>query len=813
MALVRRIDRTRRALLWERLWRRLFVLPWLLMAIVALAVSGLAGALPGPAHVLLLVAVVALLAWPVARLRGVRTPGLDEAVARLEATDPRRPVSALLDRLTESQATDPLTRALWQAHQERMAEAAVALPAARPAPGVLAADRRGVRVLALLALIVALAWAGPRAGDNLRAFLSPTLVAPPGAATVELWISPPAYTGRPPLRRTAAVPPAGEGPAPEAGESPLEVPAGSQLSLLVTGDVARPRLVLAADDPGRLLPPTENAEGAASHRLEVTLDDPAADRLGLADGPRRLALWRLAVRPDRPPEVAFTAPPEGDSAHRLRLAGRAEDDHGLTQARLILGLAGRTSGPRLAEPTVHPLALPSPPQGAPREVRLGSALDLTAHPWAGLEVTAHLEVSDGAGQVGTSQSVTLILPERPFRHPLAAELIAQRRVLILAPEHTPRVAVRLDALAESALARPERVRQRPGAALALVVAARRLRLEPGRAGRQSVIDLLWDIALDLEEGDLGATRRRLEAAHQALKDALADPHASAEERTARTEALRRALADHLAELAANAPELPQGLAEQLDRAPGVRRLDPSALEEMLNEIERLSRLGAGDAATALLDRLAEQLRGLDGLTRLSPKAEERLTAGASVLADLMALRRDQAALHDETFSVGNRSTPPGAQVARAGRQEHLRHRLGGLLARLGELLGRLPPDLGAAELEMRRATEALAGGDHEGAASAQGRALARLDQGLDALLEAISRTAGGVALPGASRLPGGGEDPLGRPVPDPADGPKVPAPSRQRAEDIVDDLRRRLNEPDRAPTERDYLKRLLPGFR
>ena len=52
--------------------------------------------------------------------------------------------------------------------------------------------------------------------------------------------------------------------------------------------------------------------------------------------------------------------------------------------------------------------------------------DLTEHPWAGVPVEVTLHAADAAGQEGTSETKTIVLPERPFNNPLAIHVGAVR---------------------------------------------------------------------------------------------------------------------------------------------------------------------------------------------------------------------------------------------------------------------------------------------------------------------------------------------------------------------------------------------------
>ena len=142
----------------------------------------------------------------------------------------------------------------------------------------------------------------------------------------------------------------------------------------------------------------------------------------------------------------------------MKFAFSASDDYGVTSARVVIRPHGKPGAPLVVD-------LPLAPA---KTVAQTSYSDLTAHPYAGLMVDAHLEARDGAGQMGASTTVTFRLPARVFTDPLARALIEQRQTLATSVDRAERrtVADTLDALTiapdkfyagqDSALYRPAR---------------------------------------------------------------------------------------------------------------------------------------------------------------------------------------------------------------------------------------------------------------------------------------------------------------------------------------------------------------------
>jgi hypothetical protein len=157
----------------------------------------------------------------------------------------------------------------------------------------------------------------------------------------------------------------------------------------------------------------------------------------------------------------------------------------------------------------------------------------------------------------------------------------------------------------------------------------------------------------------------------------------------------------------------------------------------------------------------------------------------------------------------------------AQEQESLRRALGEMMRRLGQALGDIPRPLGRAEQAMRDARDALGRDRPLEAIDPQSRALDQLQQGIQAMAESFMERMGqGQPQQGTGSLgmgPGYGRDPLGRSTGqsgfEALEGVRIPDQMElRRAREILKELRRRRNEPQRPPIELDYIDRLLQQF-
>lgn len=767
-------------LAWEELWRLGWPLPALAALSGGLVLMDLLPMTPLWLHVALLVllaAAAALAAW---RLKNFRRPTLAAVRRRLEGDSglAHRPLSMLADRLAAG-ADDPAAQALWQHERRRLARGLAALRLRPPLPVLAAADPLGLRFAALMVLAIGLAGGWRDAPERLQRALDLRLGSWGGPPPIlQVWITPPAYTGLPPLLLPTT-----------ATTEPVTVPAGSGLLAELQGGHGEARLML--DDQPQLFSRLDED----SQKLETTLA--SGTRLAIRQGFRQLAAWPLRLLAARPPTAAFAQPPAADAEGRLKLDVEAHDDYGLTK---IWAEVRRLDSPE-AEPFILPLALAG---GHPKDSRRSAWQDLTGHLWAGLAVTMQPWAENGAGLKGGGDPVSLTLPERHFSHPVAKAIIALRRRLANQPADREPIAAALDDIA----ARPHAFGGDRLAELALSVAAARLRYDGQPAAVPSVIDLLWNTALGIEDGSRQTARRTLDDATRALEQALAEG-APEQEIEALMNELQTAIAQYLQAMVEQAQR--QGLDSMPQIDPDQQVITGDDLMGMLDRMREMSRTGSRQAAEEMLGQLRQMLDGLR-MSGAGDMSAEQAARAHQAMADLQTLTEDQRSLLDQTFRGQPQSAGQGERDPKAAaRQDGLRRRLGKIMQSLGDL-GADPPDaLGQAEEAMRDSSAALGRGDGQAAVEAQSEALARLQEGSRQAMQGLARRMGGG--PGGG---GGGRDPLGRSLGHgPLDDGTVKIPEQadvQKARQTLDELRRRAGQTQRPAPERDYLQRLLKQF-
>ncbi|MCW5716199.1 MAG: TIGR02302 family protein [Bauldia sp.] len=822
--IARAVRRARLALLWERLWPKL--VPPLLVAAVFLALSSLGVWIGMPEWLRLVVlgAFAVAAAAALAPLLWLRLPGRAAALARVERATgtPHRPAASVFDTLGAGTA-DPLTRAVWAAHRARILAEFGALKAGLPSPGVARRDPYAIRYLILLLAVVAFIAGGAGLSDRVSDAFRGGSATPAAAAStrVDAWAAPPDYTGRPPLFLTGDA---------MRGDGPIAVPAGTTIIVRTAAQETDIAVLRSADGAAdtRVPPAASLGAGPREHRFVLDSDGGVTIRAG----GETLFSWRFTIIPDTPPTIEWAGETAPNAQGALRIGVQLTDDYGIAAVRGEPALANPAA--EGARPLVGPPEINlRPPQLTPGEpANVNAAIDVASHPWAGLLVDLRLVATDAVGQEGATSIRTFTLPQRRFSLPLSRALVEQRQILALDANQRGRVASALDLLTIA----PDLFIGGAGEYLALRSVYYRLVYATDDSGLRAVVDALWNLAVALESNPVDNAGATLQAAADALREAL-EEGAPDEAVQALMDQLQAAVRQYLEELAQRAPTQADGTMPP----PNADELDRAEIDEMIDAMRDMAANGNRDDAQEALDRLERMMENLRAGNTDRLQQQQAPPEGTEALQDLANIIVEQQRIQEETFAIQQQqnepiSTPRTDEEARQLLEELRQRRadqaqqlnqlqaeqqaLGGALDRLMEemeSLGFLEPDntLGAAREDMEEAATELGEGDPEAAVREQQEALVNLDGGARDLAQQILGNPNGQLR--RSNAGTGGNDPLGRPLPTqgPNYGDETEVPEeidRQRAREILDAIRQRLEDAGRPEVERNYLERLLEDF-
>jgi uncharacterized protein (TIGR02302 family) len=832
LLLRRALTRARGSLLWERLWPALAALATVVGLFLAFSWAGLWLVLPPLARAIgLFVFLIAIVAAALPLLI-LRLPSVYDGLRRLDRStgETHRPATTVADRIaTNSQ--DPVSQALWRAHVERALLSARKFKAGWPAPRLSLRDPMAFRALVVILVVASFFAAGGERIKRVAAAFDWHGVVAPANFRIDAWVTPPVYTGRPPVMLLGLRP----GESAQAAPS-VAVPVGSQLVIRATGkvrfDIVRQGGIEDAPAEARAPLPA----GTEERRLLIKGNGSAAVHGVLGSD----LVWNFTAIPDRAPNIELIRDPERQARGALRLDYKMDDDYGVVEAKATFALkdeqaSGKSRRSLFAAPD-YALTLP---QARTRAGTAQTTHDVTEHPWAGAEVVMTLTARDEAGNEGRSQPHELTLPQRIFVKPLARSLVEQRRILALDAETKPLVLTALDALTIA----PERFTQEAAVYLGLRSIYYGLENAKSDDALREVVARLWDMAVQLEDGNVSQAEQALRQAQEALRQAL-ERGASEEEIKKLMDQLRAAMDKFLQALAEEMRKNPQQLSRPLDR--NTRTLSQQDLKSMLDRLENLARSGNKDAARRLLEELQSMLENLQMARPGASGGDDGDDDMMSALDELGDMIRKQQQLRDKTFRQGQdmRRDRQRGQPGQGDRQMgDLRQDQHGLKDRLNKLLDQLRQrglgqpgqpgqqgqpgegnemgQLGDAGEAMGQAEGQLGEGDADSAVDSQGRALDAMRKGAQGLAQSMQQQGMG---PGPNGRPGRGQaraqqdtDPLGRPMRgrDYGDDLTVKVPGEidaQRARRILEELRKRFGESSRPQLELDYIERLLKDF-
>ncbi|MEM7732858.1 MAG: TIGR02302 family protein [Pseudomonadota bacterium] len=838
----------------ERLVRAFWPL-WSVVASVSAALMlGLQDVLPVEAvWFALIVTGAAFIGFLIFGIWRFRWPKRQEAVDRLDASLKGRPLAALGDNQAIGTG-DEASERLWSAHLGRMADRARDAQAVEPDLRLSGRDPFGLRYIALLGLVVALLF------GSVAQVSSVSQIGPAAAAQAntgpswEGWVEPPVYTGLPSLYLNDQ-------------DAELSVPEGSRITLRLYGEVGA--LSVAETVSGR----TEDVGAATDTEQEFEITSDGTLRIEGAGGRE----WTIIALPDEAPAVELldegvTTTFDGQMSQPFEAA----DDYGVTGGRAIFSLDTERLDRRYGlaiEPESRDdiiLELPMPIAGDRADFVETLIENVSEHPWAHLPVRLELEVTDAAGQYGLSIPRNMDLPARRFFDPLAASIIEMRRDLLWSRENSKRVSQVLRAISND----PEDgLFQADGSYLRLRVILRGMETKVSLGeftpeARDETAQALWDLAIALEDGDIGDALARMQEAQERLSEAMRNG-ASEEEIARLMQELRDATQDYLRQRSQQAQRDGEQNGEQQQQSQNSQMLDQQDIQDMMDRIQELmeqGRFAEAEQALQEFQEMMENLRMAEG-----QRGQQGDNPGQEAMEGLAETLRDQQGLSDQAFrdlqeqfnpnaQAGNTDSNEGrsgdqgrgeqhdgqgsgqgnqqserqgnesgegrsAQESLADRQQALRQELERQRQNLpgsGSEGGDAARDsLERAEEAMRGAEDALRQDDLADAIDQQAEAMEALRDGMRELGEAMAENQqnqqNGQAQSQGQFSGNEDQDPLGRNrngngASEENNGRIGEADVHRRALELVDELRRKSGDGGRSELERNYFERLLDRF-
>ncbi|MFD2204425.1 DUF4175 domain-containing protein [Kiloniella antarctica] len=813
---------TRLILFWEAFLAASWVFWGTLSISIIIILLDIPTLLPIWAHLTFLILAGLLLMTSVI-LFGIKfkIPDQYAALRRLEKTNQlsHRPLSSISDRPLKATKSG---LSLWLKNKKRLEASLSSLTVPLPRPLLFKIDPYGLRSLVIFGLFVS-AFSYDQWPNRITTAFDLNRLIPSsqtGGVKYSMWLTPPDYTGAPPLffDKEFSIP------------EQLDLPQGSRALVQVHGLEGSPNLEL-SDTTIEM-----ERTGETSHESTFVITE--SGTLSIATSFRTLLNADVNLLVDQNPEIRFMEKPQENDQGLLKISFETEDDYGTN----ILEILFWQDDPNKAEIIKLPL-----PASQSKKYEGQYYLDLTDHVLAGEQVWFQLATLDALDQKGNTETIKITVPERPFTHPLARQLVNLRKDLNI-PENKGNVIAMLGGLVK----RPDYYEYDTLVALTMTIAGKHLLFDTTSDAKKESQELLWKTALHLEDGRLSTAQRDLRDIQKQLQEALSS-QAPPEEINRLMDKLQQAVDSLLAKMLEqfltdpeqeNPPPLPEG----------AKTLDGKDLQKLIDQARMLAENGSMEEAMQLLSELQNMLENLAFQQGPNPQ-DNAGDKGRETFEKLQNLTKRQEELLENSYQrqqeqqkntnepkMGNqpssRTTPGGGrpgnqkqsygeQQARDARsQERLRQELEQLMENIQELLGNIPEDFDQAEQSMGMARDALQGQDGDGKESdqvvrAQTRSLRKLQNGTEQAAEKYLKMLNQAPERGSGWVrgkDGSGKDPFGRnigneggsvakrgvPLPDEADFLE----SRR----ILQELRDRRNDRARTKDERIYIQRLLDRF-
>ncbi len=844
---------TRLGMTAERAFRAFWPLWSVLLATLSILMLGLQDILPLEAvWAIGVVAVLGALGATVWGAMRFRVPSRAEALDRLDRTLPGRPITAVADTQAIG-AGDVASEAVWKAHVARMADRLAGVRPAEPDLKLATRDPFALRYVALLVFAVAAIFGSIwQVGSVAESVPRGQAIA--AGPSWEGWVEPPLYTGKPSLYLNDIDAPT------------FSVPEGSRVTVRFYGEIGALTLSETVSQRTEDVPPatdpSQSFEIASSGELSI---EGAGGRS-----------WEITAEADQPPEIEFDGPIARGDAGTMEAPFLARDDFGVVGGQMEISLDlteverhyGLTIDPEPRDALV--VDIPMTISGDRSEFADMVIEDFSKHPWANLPVAATLSVEDAAGQMGLSAPQYATLPGRRFFDPLAKAVIEQRRDLLWNRANAPRVAQVLRAVSTV----PEDIFRSETLYLKLRFLVRRLETRISLESLSDDViaeaaDVLWDLAIEIEEGDLSDALERLRRAQDRLAEAI-ENGATDEEIAELMQELREAMQDYMRQLAEQQGEQDQQQAQNQQQGEQ-QEITGAQLQDMLDRLQELMEQGRMAEAEQLLNQLRQMMENM----QVAQGQQGQQGPGEQAMEGLAETLREQQGLSDEAFRDLQEQFNPNAQAGQnqqnegeggQGQGRGAEHGEGEGQGQSGEQLGNgtgqqpngdttgrgtladrqqalrqqleqqrnnLPgagtpegdaarESLGRAGEAMDDAEDALRNEDFAGALDNQAEAMEALREGMRELAEQMAEQQqnqpGGQQGQQAGRGdPNGGRDPLGR---EPGANGRIGTDEQllqgddvyRRARELLDEIRRRSGEQERPDEELEYLKRLLERF-
>ncbi len=768
-------------LLIEKLWQSFWMVASIALVFVFLLLVNVPQSLGSQWHLALVIIFgVTVLATLVYQFKKFRFPSRKEVERKIEISNnvKHRPISTTKDKPIGA------TSDVWKKHIKRAKNILKKLRIYKPYINVTKQDKFAFRHIALLLAITGLIIAGYDWDIRLKEGFTPEITISSTQASLDVWVDPPKYIDTPAVFLNSA----------------------SQ-GLVNKHTTATKGSVLKIRASGYLLAPTVTfvnkkyelkKETPKTFTADIPLNESGV--LNVSNLIGKKYNWAIKVVKDAPPTISLNTV-KSTSIASTKITYIANDDYKISELRGII-TAHSDNAALLGNDTYY-FSIPTNISDDEQKY----LVDLTSHLWAGKKVNLSIKAIDSFDQESFSSTISFTLPERRFNNPTSRKIALDRKKIIWSSNDKTYMEV-----AKSVTQIASFPHLHKGSAvdfLALRAITRRLMYGiKSTEEKTDVIDLLWDIAINLEDGGLLTAQSDLYRALQDMREALAD-------KNIRNDELQRILQEVQIQMQkyimAMAMEM-NSLIKQGKVMPSVSSSLANKLSKKLNLSNIMDQIRNLQDANSLEDlrKMAENLQN-----SLENFSVEKMNESQKKQMEIMkALENIEKIITDQEklLSTTNKTSDKEKIKKLAVKQSFIQDDLTGAIGKTLQAMGKTPENFLTAYKNMSQSTDALKQTFAHTSIIHQQKALADLKKGLDKSLDALAEALK-KSMMSFNFMPQGGKygdehDPLGRKMN--TDGTKIPDKiQRRRIQIILDELRKRSNDYSLSPKEREYIDRLI----
>ena len=798
-----RIFATRCILICENLAKTVFYILFLLVVFISLSLLNFFSILSYWVHFFVLFIFLGFLILILLNMfKYFKWPSINDCARRIELDNDtkHRPISVVYDKPGINSESS-----IWAEHYNNMLSLSVSLKRIKLRSTFSKIDPLFIRLpIVLLFLFIYFAHYNVLT-DRVEAAILPQIeIADDSKKGIFTgWLTPPEYTKRLPILLLNS-------------EGPVSIPHGSILSARVHGGKGETVIYLGNEIKEFIKIDDENS--SIESIIETDVD------LSIVQNENVLFNKKIISISDNSPKVDFIDKPKSTIKGVLDIDYVFSDDYEVTKlyAKVLLKKPLEFS-------LINDIRFNIPFQNSDDLQTLGKYYhDLTEHIWAGLPVKITLNAEDYIGQIGQSEIVEILLPEKKFSNLIALSIINQRKNLAWGKEKPFTIGTVIQEILKDDLLGNKFSVAKDWLLQSVEILSKNEEIKSlEKEDFDFVIDLLWKTALFIESGQLAVAENELRKAQEDLQEALQGNEGSDIQDMVSN--LDEALKKYLEELE-NPMDIDVPQVSESDN-PGDRGGESGAqanekenLEEKLNEIADLAASGSLDEAQEQLENMQDMTEALDREALGEALGEEEGTKTPMAMQQISEMMQEQEALMEDSFeqslnaAQADQKTPGSGPVNAGKEQEILRKQLEDVMHEINESDSPVPEELGRAERAMRQAERELQRGRPDRAQTAQGRAIEELKKAAEKMDKMHSGD-------GPSQMAGDSgnnnsrdqRDPLGRVPPGQGTSPggDVGIPKKQnitKAKEIVKELYKKAESSQEGSVERKYVDSLLDWY-